>query len=81
MVAFHTRKPRHDPDRYVMLTQKQHRTKAGWWDVTLTTHDGDAEIVVETMDEAMTLEGAKSRAAELAQSKAIQDVIICEGKA
>src|SRR5258708_6833355 len=75
-VNFHISMPRHLPDRYIEVTKEPHPRKADWWMVSMAIHDGEAEIVIETMDQAMTPEGARSRAAELAQSKGIQDVIM-----
>jgi hypothetical protein len=80
MATFHTGMPRQVPDRYISITNVPHPSKPGWWMVSLAIHDGEDEIVIETPhEEAMTPEGAKSRATELARSKGIQDVIMLSG--
>jgi hypothetical protein len=72
--------PRHQPDRYIAITKESHPSKPGWWMVSLATHEGDGpgcSITIENPDgEEMTCEGAKGRAAELADAKGIEDVII-----
>jgi hypothetical protein len=83
MVKFHTGMPRHQPDRYIAITNEPHPSKADWWIVSLAVHDGDGpgrSITIENPDgEEMTPGGAKSRAADLAQWKGIEDVIILSG--
>ncbi len=78
-MTLHTGMPRHVPPRRVEITLKPH-PKDDWRFATLSLHDGDAPIVLEFDGEAMTLEGAKNRAAELATSIGIEDVIILDGK-
>jgi Glyoxalase superfamily protein len=79
-VMIHQGLPREALDRYIELTHRPHPTRVGWWDVTLAVHDGDAEIDLEVMGEAMKPAGAKVRAKMLAHSKGMADVVIRRAK-
>lgn len=76
MVRFHDCMPRSTPNRYVEITAQPEPNRTGWYSVTLSTHDeAKTDIEIEVSGEAMTLDGAKSRATELARHRKIEDVI------
>jgi hypothetical protein len=76
-VKFHVGMPRHSPDRYVAVTMKPHPLRSDWRVVTLTTHTEGGIVIVST-DETMTVDGAKSRAEQLATFRRIGDVVILD---
>jgi hypothetical protein len=77
MARFHDGMTRLGLHRYVEITAKPKPDQTGWYSVTLAIRDEEKDTEIEVMDESMTLNGAKSRASELALHHRIEDVVLC----